>query len=260
LFKFFDIVGLYFIGILNLIGDFTFFAIRVFYILFSTRLNKAQLLIQMRKIGFDSFFITLITSISSGFALALQTYIGLSKFGAQDILGIVVSVGITRELAPVLTGLMVTGRAGSAMAAELGTMQISEQIDALKTLCIDPYNYLIVPRVLAFSFVLPMLTIVSIVSGIFGGFIYSNNVLELSGEIYFTGISNNLKFLDIFGGLLKSFVFGILVSLVSSYIGYHTTGGAKGVGDSTTSAVVYSSIMILISNYFVSAFLFKVNL
>lgn len=257
--KLIDFIGSHIIEICSQIGSFTLFIFKVFTTMFTTKLKFRQLLLQMHRIGVESFTIIFLAGISTGFALALQTYVGLSRFGGEEFIGIVVALGMTRELGPVLTSLMVTGRAGSAMAAELGTMQISEQIDALKTLRINPFQYLIVPRILASTIMLPFLTIFSMLCGIIGGYIYSSSVLQLNSDVYLSSIRTHVEIGDIMGGLIKSMFFGLILSWVGSYMGYHTSGGAKGVGISTTKSVVIGSIMILIANYFLSSFLFKVG-
>jgi phospholipid/cholesterol/gamma-HCH transport system permease protein len=160
-----------------------------------------------------------------------------------------------RELGPVLTGLMVTGRAGSAITAELGTMRITEQIDALKTLRINTFQYLVVPRILAGLIILPFLALFCMICGIIGGYVVCVYILELSPEDYTSAIRTYVEMSDIRGGLIKSAVFGLILSWVGSYKGYTTMGGARGVGESTTKSVVIASIMILISNYFLTKFL-----
>lgn len=254
---FVDLIGTYVINLCNQVGSFGIFLFKTISTLFTTRLKLRQIIIQMQHIGVESFTIIFLTGISSGFALALQTYVGLSRIGGEDFLGLVVALGITRELGPALTGIMVTARSGSAMAAELGTMQISEQIDAIRTLCINPYQYLIIPRIIASTLILPCLSIISIICGLVGGYINSTSVLELSPETYLTSVYTHMELSDITGGLIKSSCFGFILSCIGSYMGFHTTGGARGVGISTTKSVVFGSIIILIANYFLSSLLFK---
>ena len=257
--------GINFIGrtamdLMDMVGSFFIFLFTTFKTLFTTRLNTEQLFIQMKRIGVDSFVIIFLTGLSTGLALALQTYIGFHRFGIEEFIGTVVTLGMTRELGPVLTGLMVTGRAGSSMAAELGTMQITEQIDAIKTLCINPYQYLIVPRVLAGIIIMPFLSVISMLCGIIGGYIYCVFVIGLNPESYISSIQQFVELSDINGGLIKSSFFGLILSWVGSYNGYITRGGALGVGISTTRSVVLGSIMILISNYFLSSFLHSIGI
>ncbi len=205
---------------------------------------------QMEQIGVGSSTIIFLTGSFTGLALALQSYIGFHRVGAEDFIGLVVALGMARELGPVLTALMVTGRSGSAMAAEIGTMQITEQVDALKTLCIDPYQYLIVPRVIAATFMMPFLTIFSMICGVLGGYIFCIHVLELNAENFISIIQERVELSDITGGLIKAACFGFILSWVGTYNGFKTVGGARGVGKSTTRSVVVGSIIILIANYF----------
>ena len=239
------------------LGVFSMFLTHAVKTLFTTKLRVHKLFEQMQHIGVDSLAIVILTGAFAGAVLALQTYIGMKRFGVEGYIGPVVALSLTRELGPVLTGLMVTGRAGSAIAAEIGTMQITEQIDALKTLNIDVAQYLIVPRIVGSTLILPLLTIFSMFCGIIGGYIISVYSLGLNGEQYITGIKTYLEFSDITGGLVKAAAFGLIFSWVGCYKGYFTTGGAKGVGIATTQSVVISSILILISNYFLAALLFR---
>lgn len=255
-----NIIGQAAITVLTEVGSFVLFLWHTIRTLFTTRLNVQQLFIHMKQIGVDSFVIIFLTGLSSGLALALQIYIGFHRFGIEEFIGTIVALGMTRELGPVLTGLMVTGRAGSAMAAEIGTMQITEQVDALKTLCINPYQYLIVPRILAGVIILPFLAIFSMMCGIAGGYLYCVYVVELNADSYISSIRQWLEMSDISGGLIKSSFFGLILSWVGSYMGYHTHGGAKGVGIATTRSVVMGSIMILIANYFLSSFLHTIGI
>lgn len=225
--------------------------------LFTKPLKLRHVAHQIKHIGIGSLPTIMLTGAFSGLALALQSYVGFQKFGAENFIGALVSIAMVREMGPVLTGLMVTGRAGSAMAAELGTMQISEQIDALKTLCVDPYQYLVVPRLVAGAIAVPCLAIFSMLSGIGGGYFFCVYMAELNPENYLWGIRKLVEFSDIIGGIIKSMCFGAIIALVGSYYGYMTTGGARGVGKATTKSVVVASILLLIANFFLSSFLFK---
>ena len=252
-----DAIGKQTLSICDTIGRFILFFLQTAGTLFTTKLRVRKLFAQMKHIGVDSFVIIFLTGAFSGAVLALQSYIGFKRFGAEEFIGPVVALSLVRELGPVLTGLMVTGRAGSAITAELGTMQITEQVDALKTLCINVKQYLIVPRILGSTLILPFLTSFSMIFGIIGGYIISVYVLGLNGEQYISGIRTFVEFSDITGGLIKSSVFGLILAWVGCYKGYNTQGGAKGVGLATTGSVVASSILILISNYFLAALLFE---
>lgn len=238
------------------IGRFSLFFIDSVKTFLTSRPRIHMLFEQMTTIGVDSLSIILLTGAFTGAVLALQSYIGFKRFGAEEFIGPVVALSLTRELGPVLTGLMVTGRAGSAMTAEIGTMQITEQVDALKTLCVNVQQYLVVPRILGATIILPFLTLFSMICGIIGGYLIAVNVLMLNGEQYISGIKTFVELSDITGGLIKASVFGLIMSWVGCYKGYYTRGGAKGVGIATTQSVVLSSIMILIANYFLAAMLF----
>jgi len=209
----------------------------------------------MERIGVESANIVILTGTFSGMVFALQSYIGFQRVGGEQFIGAVVALGMIRELGPVLTGLMVTGRAGSAIAAEIGTMNITEQIDALRTLRINTFQYLIVPRIVAGTLILPFLALFSMIFGIAGGYVVCVYILGLSSEDYVSGIKTYVEMADVTGGLIKSSMFGLILAWVGSYKGYYTIGGARGVGISTTQAVVLGSILILISNYFLTKML-----
>jgi phospholipid/cholesterol/gamma-HCH transport system permease protein len=188
--------------------------------------------------------------------MALEGYYGFRLFSAESMVGSTVALGMTRELGPVLTSLMVTARAGSAMAAELGTMRVTEQIDALYVMAANPVKHLIVPRVAAGVVMLPVLTVVSDFVGILGGYFVGVILLNINSGIFVKNIWRYLDLDDIFNGLIKAAVFGLILSLVGCYKGFNTTGGAEGVGKATTEAVVLASITILISDYFLTAIMF----
>ena len=249
-------IGAYTIALVNTCGEVSLFLFKVVFTFVTTKLKLHKLFEQMKAIGVDSLSIVLLTGISTGGVLALQTYSGFKRFGGEEFLGPVVALSMIRELGPVLTGLMVAGRVGSSIAAELGTMQITEQIDALKTLCINVFQFLMVPRVLGATIILPFLTVFSMMCGIGGGYCVYVYVLHLNGEQYISGIRTFVEFSDISGGLIKAAVFGMILSWIGCYKGFNTRGGAKGVGSATTESVVASSIMILIANYFLTVLLF----
>jgi len=200
---------------------------------------------QMEEIGVRSLPVVIITAIFTGAVLALQTYSGFKRFGAEGLVGTVVALSMTRELGPVLASIMVAGRVGSSMAAELGTMRVTEQIDALITMATDPIHYLVVPRFVAAFFMLPFLVVFADLLGMIGGyFVYINRTLQY------------LEFSDVSVGIIKAGVFGMIIALIGCQMGFYTEGGAEGVGRATTKAVVGASILILISNYFLTALLF----
>ncbi len=210
---------------------------------------------QMEQIGVNSIPVVLTTAISTGMVLALQSYTGFKRFGAESLIGAVVSLSMTRELGPVLTGLMVAGRAGASMAAELGTMKVTEQIDALATLATNPMKYLVVPRFIASTIMMFFLTILGMMIGITGGYFVGVKILGTNPVTYINQSLNNTEVSDIWYGLIKALVFGAVVGLIGCYKGFNTEGGAEGVGKATTGAVVVSCMLILILDYFLSALL-----
>jgi phospholipid/cholesterol/gamma-HCH transport system permease protein len=253
--EFVGYVGAQTIELCGLLGEFTLFLLYAVRIALTTKLKVSKLFTQANDIGVNSLGIVLLTGAFTGMVFALQSYIGFQRVGGEQFIGAVVALGMIRELGPVLTALMVTGRAGSAIAAEIGTMRITEQLDALRTLRINTFQYLVTPRVIAGVFVLPCLALFAMLCGIAGGYIICVYVLSLSAEDYTNSIRTYVELRDITGGLTKSAFFGFILTIVGCYKGFSTTGGAYGVGLSTTQSVVVSSIMILISNYFLTKFL-----
>jgi phospholipid/cholesterol/gamma-HCH transport system permease protein len=211
---------------------------------------------QMEFIGVRSLLVVLITGTFTGMVLALQSSYGFNKFGAEGLVGVIVTLSMTRELGPVLTSLMVTGRAGSAMAAEIGTMRVTEQIDALTVMAINPIKYLVAPRVVASFLMLPILTIISDFTGVIGGYIVGVKMLGINEGAFMNRIDKSVELGDIYNGLVKAAVFGLILSVISCYKGYNTRGGAEGVGRATTEAVVLSSVTILISDYVLTSLMF----
>ncbi len=211
---------------------------------------------QMEFIGVNSFFVVLLTGLFTGMVLALQTYYAFRMFSAESLVGATVALSMTRELGPVITALMVTGRAGSAMAAEIGSMRVTEQIDALTVMAIDPVQYLILPRLIAGLIMLPLLTIISNFIGVAGGYLVGVKLLGINAGIFMNRIYEMVGSSDMYNGLIKAAVFGLLMALVGCYYGFHTTGGAEGVGRSTTNSVVTGSVLILMSDYIMTALMF----
>ncbi len=211
---------------------------------------------QMVEIGYYSLPVVGMTAIFTGMVLALQSYTGFSRFNAESAIATVVVLSITRELAPVLAGLMVAGRIGAAMAAEIGTMRVTEQIDALVTLSTNPFKYLVAPRLIAGTLMLPCLVLVADVIGVLGGYIIAVYKLGFNPATYIKNTWDFLKTIDLVSGLVKAGVFGFLVSLMGCYHGYNSKGGAQGVGQATTNAVVSASILILAFNYVITALFF----
>lgn len=215
-----------------------------------------NILKQMEEVGANSVPVVLITATFTGMVLALQSYTGFKRFNAENLVGTVVALSMTRELGPVLTGLIVAGRAGAAMAAELGTMRVTEQIDALSTLAVNPIKYLIVPRFIAGLVMLPVLTVLSDMIGMTGGYFVGVKVLGANPTVYIKRSTEFLELNDIYSGLFKAGVFGMIIAIVCCYKGFYAEGGAEGVGKATTGAVVVSMMLILISDYFLTALLF----
>lgn len=211
---------------------------------------------QMIEIGYYSLPVVGLTTLFSGMVLALQSYTGFARFSAESAVPNVVVLSMTRELGPVLAGLMVAGRIGAAMAAEIGTMRVTEQIDALTTLSTNPHKYLVAPRLIAGLTMLPLLVLVGDVIGVFGGYLISVFKLGFNPAIYIKNTWQYMEFIDVYSGLVKAAVFGFIVALMGCYNGYHSRGGAQGVGSATTNAVVSASILILISNYLITEMFF----
>jgi phospholipid/cholesterol/gamma-HCH transport system permease protein len=211
---------------------------------------------QMIEIGYFSLPVVALTAIFTGMVLALQSYTGFARFNAESGIATIVVLGITRELAPVLAGLMVSGRVGAAMAAEIGTMRVTEQIDALVTLSTDPFKYLVVPRLVAGFITLPLLVFVADIIGVFGGYLVSVYKLGFNPANYIKQTWDFLEPIDVESGLVKAAVFGFLIALMGCYHGYHSKGGAQGVGAATTNAVVSASVLIFTFNYILTAFFF----
>jgi phospholipid/cholesterol/gamma-HCH transport system permease protein len=211
---------------------------------------------QMEFIGVKSVGVVLITGGFTGMVLALQTYYAFRTFSSESLVGATVALSMTRELGPVLTALMVTGRAGSAIAAELGTMRVTEQIDALTVMALNPVKYLVVPRVIAGLLMLPILTVIADFTGIIGGYFVGVNLLGINEGPFISRMVKYLDLDDIYNGLAKAACFGIILALISCYKGFYAKGGAEGVGRATTEAVVASSITILIADYVLTSLMF----
>jgi len=211
---------------------------------------------QMWLIGYNSLPVVGLTALFTGAALAQQIYVGGSRFNAENVVPGVVVIAIVRELGPVLGGLMVAGRVSSAMAAELGTMRVTEQIDALVTLSTDPFKYLIAPRIIAAVFTLPLLVLVANIIGVMGGFIIGTGRLGLNEGTYLQVTVDFLERADVVSSLVKAGVFGFIIALMGSYHGYHSRGGAQGVGKATTNAVVSAFIAILLANLIITVIVF----
>jgi phospholipid/cholesterol/gamma-HCH transport system permease protein len=211
---------------------------------------------QMVRVGFDSIPVVLLTAMFTGMVLALETFTVLLRFNAESFVGSLVGLSMVRELSSVLSGLIVAGRVGSAMGAELGTMRVTEQIDALEVMATDPVHYLVVPRVWATTLTLPILIVFADAIGIWGGYFVSVVLLGANPVSYLAKSFQYMDVHDLFAGVIKAAVFGFLLAVIGCQKGFYTTGGAEGVGKSTTSAVVTASIAILIADFFLSKLLF----
>jgi phospholipid/cholesterol/gamma-HCH transport system permease protein len=255
--KFFSKIGSYVFNFFYDIGDVLFFFLLFVKNLLTDKFYFRLFFNQVLKIGFNSLPVVGLTAIFTGMVLALQSYTGFSRFSAESAIPNVVVLSITRELAPVLAGLMVAGRAGAAIAAEIGTMRVTEQIDALKTLSTNPFSYLVTPRVIAGVLSLPFLVLIGDIIGVFGGYLICVNLLNFNPSVYLQNTYNFVEFIDIFSGLVKAAVFGFIITFIGCYFGFNTKGGAQGVGQSTTYSVVSSSILILLMNYIITSLFFK---
>lgn len=211
---------------------------------------------QMIEIGYYSLPVVGLTGVFAGMVLALQSYTGFARFSAEGAIANVVVLSITRELGPVLAGLMVAGRIGAAMAAEVGTMRVTEQIDALTTLSTNPMKYLVVPRLIAGVAMMPFLVLVADIIGVFGGYLVAVYKLGFNPSIYLQNTWSFLEFGDVFSGLVKAAVFGFIVTLMGCYHGYYSGRGAQGVGAATTNAVVSAAILILCFDYVLTVIFF----
>ncbi len=220
----------------------------------------SKILQQVHFIGAKSVFVVCLTGAFTGMVLGIQGYYSLSQFGSTGFLGPAVALSLIRELGPVLTAVMVTGRAGSSVAAEIGIMRISEQIDALETMDINPIRFLISPKIAAALISFPLLTAMFDLVGIFGGYLTASILLDMNPAIYFSRIESSVVMADVSGGFLKSFVFALVVVTICSYQGYFTHTrtkgfGAEGVSNATTTAVVQSCVLILVTDYVLTSFL-----
>lgn len=249
-------IGRAFLALLEAIGRLVLFAFAAVTHIVRPPFYPRVLLRQMVDIGYYSLPVVALTTLFSGMVLALQSHTGFARFSAEGAVAGVVALSITRELAPVLAGLMVAGRVGASMAAELGTMRVTEQIDALSTLSTDPMKYLVAPRILAGFVMLPPLVLVGDVIGIFGGYIVGIYKLDFSPGAYIDQTWRFIEVRDVVSGLVKAAAFGFLVSLMGCYHGYRSAGGAQGVGRAATSAVVSSAILILVFNYVITELFF----
>lgn len=251
----FRITGAFVINIVREIGRMgLFLAESFFWMVFPPYLLR-RIIKQINFIGVKTTLVILLTGTFTGMVLALQIYYTLVKFGAEARLGSVVALSLIKELGPVICALMVTGRAGSALTAEIGIMRITEQIDALDAMALNPYKYLIIPNLIAGIISVPLLNFIFVTVGVFGGYTVGVGLMGLSSGTYFGGIRDFVDSRDILEGLYKSLSFGLLITWISCYKGYSTGYGAEGVSKATTQAVVLSSVVILIWDYFMTSIL-----
>ncbi|MGE3769909.1 MAG: MlaE family ABC transporter permease [Bdellovibrionales bacterium] len=216
-----------------------------------------QLVRQMLDIGYYSLPVVGLTALFTGMVLALQSYTGFSRFNAESAIANVVVLSMTRELGPVLAGLMVAGRIGAAIAAEVGTMRVTEQIDALTTLSTSPFKYLIAPRLLAGILMLPVLVLIADIIGVMGGWLVGVYRLDFNSANYIHQTLDFMEPIDVISGLIKASVFGFIITLMGCYHGFNSSGGAAGVGTATRNAVVSASILILVTNYIMTGIFFS---
>jgi phospholipid/cholesterol/gamma-HCH transport system permease protein len=245
-------IGMVFLAFLAATGRLVVFAGLAVATAFTPPFHLRVILTQMVNIGYFSLPVVGLTAVFTGMVLALQSHTGFSRFAAEGAVATVVVLSITRELGPVITGLMVAGRVGAAMAAEIGTMRVTDQIDALTTLSTDPLRYLVLPRLVAGLITLPILVLVADIIGVFGGYLIGVYKLGFNPEAYLNRTQQYLETIDVVSGLVKAAVFGFIVALMGCYHGYYSRGGAQGVGRATTYAVVSASVLILVFNYVIT--------
>ena len=240
------------------VQEFFHLCARALSALFTRPRFPQEMLLQMDAIGVGSLNIVMLTGLFTGMVLALQTALSLETFGAKNYVGRVVSLSMIRELGPVLTALMVSGRVGSGIAAELGSMMVTDQINAMRAMGSDPIRKLVVPRLVAGVLMVPLLTILSDTVGLIGGWLISILVLQIPGGLYFQSSIDALTASDIIGGVIKPIVFGYIIAMVGCYMGLQTTGGTQGVGRSTTQSVVVCSVIVLASDFVLTKLFFAV--
>jgi len=248
--------GLMMLHLLEELGRFFYIAAQSFLWTVRPPFEPREWLKQMVRVGYDSIPVVFLTTMFTGMVLALQTYRGFERFHAEGFVASVVALSLTRELAPVLTALMVAGRVGSSMAAELGTMRVTEQIDALYAMAVEPVQYLVVPRVGSSVLMLPLLTLIGDAIGILGGYVIAVGLFGANSYLYWDRTFQYMEVNDVTSGLIKAAFFGFVLSVTGCSKGFYTSGGAEGVGRATTAAVVMGSLSILLSDFFLTKILF----
>ncbi|QED23701.1 MlaE family ABC transporter permease [Candidatus Deianiraea vastatrix] len=244
------------ISLAQKLGFFSIFAFNIFKYGLKRPFFAKIFAIECFHIGYLTLPVIGLTAIFTGGVLALQSYSGFSRFNAESSIPIVVALSITRELAPVLGGLMFAARVGSSISAKIGTMSVTEQINAMKTLSVNPIQYIIFPKVLAGLICLPILTLVADIIGIYGGFLTSVHYLNFSPAIYIKNTTSFLTNWDVISGLIKALVFGLMITIISCFNGYFASNGAEGVGKSVINSVVTSAIIVLAANYIITSIIF----
>ena len=252
----FEKIGNFVIYAVNELGSIVIYMWDMILSIAAYFVNLENLIDQMIFIGMDSFYVVGLTGLFTGMVLSLQAYYAAKIVGVTYMIGPTVALSMLRELGPVLTALMITARCGSSMASEIGTMKVTEQIDALEVMAVDPYYFLSVPRILAAMIMLPVMAVLCSLIGIIGGYIVYVYFLGLNHVTYVDKIYDYIKLSDIYNGLIKAVFFGAILSIISTYKGFQTSGGAKGVGKFTTQAVVLSSVYILFADYILTSILF----
>ncbi|RMF41045.1 MAG: ABC transporter permease [Alphaproteobacteria bacterium] len=250
-------IGRAFLGLLQATGSLTIFGAHALMHVTVPPFYPGELMRQLMRIGYFSLPVVGMTALFTGGALALQIYAGGSRFNAEAVVPSIVAIGMVRELGPVLSGLMVAGRVGASIAAELGSMRVTEQIDALVTLSTNPMKYLVVPRVVAATLAMPVLTGIGDTIGVMGGYLVGTSRLGINPSNYIQNTVNYLTAGDITSSLVKGAVFGFIIALVGCYQGYHSARGAQGVAQATRNAVVTGSILILAANYLLTEVFFS---
>ena len=257
--RFAEMLGHRFVGVIRYAGGVSILMGQTLFWIPIPPLRRRQIIEQMSKIGVDSLPIVAMINLFTGMVLALQSAYQLQRFAAQMYIASLVAFSMTRELAPVLTALIVAGRVGASITAELGTMKVTEQIDALETLATNPVKYLVVPRFIALVITVPLLTLFADFIGIIGGYSIGVYKLGISHAMYMKNTWDPLRYKDIWTGLVKSLVFAIIICIVACYEGMKTEGGAEGVGKATTSSVVISFILIIASDCFLTALFYFIG-
>jgi phospholipid/cholesterol/gamma-HCH transport system permease protein len=238
--------------VFRITGEYTLFTIATLTTVSFIYKRRIEIINQLKKIGYNSIILIAVTSAFTGLVTALQAAFQTRGFIPQSLIGVMAQKAIMAELAPTLTALVLSGKIGASIAAEIGSMKVTEQLDALQTMSVNPHNYLFLPRLLAGLVMLPILTLLSMVVAIFSAFFFSNLILDVSASSFFINMRAFFNPLDLWIGIIKAFVFGFIIVSTANFIGSRTTGGAEGVGVATTNTVVFSCIGILVTNFVIT--------